>query len=259
MQAPATARAGRPGRGTRRFLLPGLLGLLVAVGVIALLVATGVIWPGQVFAAGHDVRGVDVSSYQGEIDWPVLAGDDLDFAYIKATEGSSYVDERFSANWDGALETDLLVGAYHFMSFESPGPSQAQHVIETVPSGATLPVAVDVEFYDEYFQDPPTREQVDAILVPLLEQLTAHYGVPPVIYTTREAYTRYISGAYPEHPIWIRSVVLPPRLDDGRDWSLWQYSHRDRRDGYGGEERYIDMNVFVGSREELAALNESSA
>lgn len=54
-------------------------------------------------------------------------------------------------------------------------------------------------------------------------------------------------------------MVLPPRLDDGRDWPLWQYSHRDWRDGYGGEERYIDMNVFVGSREELAALNESSA
>ncbi|MDN5822551.1 MAG: methionine adenosyltransferase domain-containing protein, partial [Brachybacterium sp.] len=126
-----------PSRGAHRLpgtvlLGAGLLGAIVLVAVLAMLVWTGVIWPGRIFASGHEVRGVDVSSYQGEIDWPTLAGNDLDFAYLKATEGSSYVDERFVENWEHARSTDLLVGAYHFVSFESPGRSQAQHVIDTV-------------------------------------------------------------------------------------------------------------------------------
>lgn len=230
------------------------LAVLAALGALAGFIASGMIWPGRIFAAGHETRGVDVSSYQGDIDWDVLAGQDLDFAYIKATEGSSTVDSRFEANWTAARETDLLVGAYHFMSFETPGGRQAQHVIDTVPADGTLPVAVDVEFYGDYFAHPPTRAEVDAILAPLLERLEDHYGVPPVIYATPEAYGRYISGSYADNPIWIRSVVLPPMLDDGRDWALWQYSHRDRLSGYDGEEEYIDMNVFRGSIDDLGEL-----
>ena len=234
-----------------------LFGAATAVAVLvigAVLVATGVVWPGRLFAAGHDVRGVDVSSYQGEIDWPVLAEQDIDFAWIKATEGSSTVDPRFAANWAGATRTGLLVGAYHFLSFDSPGETQADNVIATVPTDGTLPIAIDVEYYGSYVDDPPPAERVRAILTPLLDRLRAHYGVAPVLYATAAAYDRYLAGAYPDDPIWIRSVVLPPRLSDGRDWTIWQYSPRDRLPGYRGEERFIDLNVSALSRDELAAL-----
>ncbi|MFC0675781.1 GH25 family lysozyme [Brachybacterium hainanense] len=244
----------RPARPRRFRRLPVAAAALSVLGALAILVATGVIWPGRIFAAPYEVRGVDVSSYQGGIDWELLAGDDLEFAYIKATEGSSSVDRRFAASWEGARRTDLLVGAYHFLSFESSGEAQARHVIETVPADATLPIAVDVEYYGDYFAHPPSRAEVDAILAPLLEELTAHYGAPPVIYATPAAYDAYIAGAYPDSPIWIRSVVVPPRLSDGRDWTFWQYSHRDRRPGYDGEEPYIDMNVYRGTRAQLTEL-----
>lgn len=243
----------RPRRPGRRWLI-GSGAALIALVTFGVLVWSGIIWPGRVFAAGYETRGVDVSSYQGDIDWQVLAGEGIDFAYIKSTEGSSHVDERFAANWAGARGTDLLIGAYHFMSFESPGRSQAQHVIDTVAAGAELPIAVDVEFYGEYFDDPPSRAEVDAILQPLLDRLEEHYGAPPVIYATPEAYGRYISGAYEENPIWIRSVVLSPTLDDARDWTIWQYSNRDRLAGYDGEEHYVDMNVARGSVTDLAEL-----
>ncbi|GAA1737982.1 GH25 family lysozyme [Microbacterium paludicola] len=241
-------------RRRRRGWLIASAATVAALATLAVLVWSGILWPGRMFAAGYETRGVDVSSYQGEIDWQVLASEGIDFAYIKSTEGSSYVDERFEANWAGANETELLVGAYHFMSFESAGQSQAEHVIDTVPRGADLAIAVDVEFYGDFFADPPSRADVDAILRPLLERLQAHYGSPPVIYATPEAYDRYIAGAYPDNPIWIRSVVLPPTLEDERDWTIWQYSHRDRLAGYEGDEAYIDMNVFRGSTAELAAL-----
>lgn len=75
---------------------------MTGIAVPSVLVGTGVVWPGRVFASGHPVRGVDVSSYQGEIDWSVLAAQDLTFAWIKATEGSSSTDPRFATNWERA-------------------------------------------------------------------------------------------------------------------------------------------------------------
>ena len=75
---------------------------------------------------GYKVKGVDVSSYQGDIDWDVLSAQGIEFAYIKATEGSKTVDRCFEANWKGASDTSLRIGAYHFFSFESSGENQAK-------------------------------------------------------------------------------------------------------------------------------------
>ena len=239
---------------TRNRLIVAGASVVLVLGGLAILIVSGVIWPARLFVAGYEVRGIDISSYQGDVDWDALAAQDIDFAYIKATEGSSSVDAQFSANWTGASRTDLLIGAYHFVSFESSGDAQAAHVIDTVPGDATLPIALDLEFYGDFFDHPPTREQVTAILDPLLERLEQHYGAPPIIYATPQAYDSYLSGGYPDNPIWIRSIVLPPRLDDGREWTIWQYSDRDRLKGYVGIEQYIDMNVFNGTRDELAGL-----
>lgn len=236
------------------------VGALLILGLCALLVATGTIWPNRIFAGSYPVRGVDVSTYQGTIDWPTLAGQDIDFAFIKATEGSSDTDSRFEANWDAAQKTGLLIGAYHFFSFDSPGETQAENIIRTVPATAgTLPVTVDLEFYRDYFDHPPTRERVRSILNPLLAALKQHYGVPAIIYATPQAYDLYLRNAYPDNPLWIRSVVLPPQLPGGRDWAFWQYSNRERLKGYEGDEEYVDMNVFSGSLQQLETLRQQAA
>ncbi|WP_243844472.1 GH25 family lysozyme [Salinibacterium sp. ZJ454] len=228
---------------------------VLILGAFAALIASGHLWPNRIFASSHTTRGIDVSSYQGAIDWSVLSSEDIDFAIIKATEGSGAQDSRFAKNWSNAHETDLLVGAYHFMSFESEGATQAQNVIDTVPDApGSLPVTVDLEFYGEFFDNPPTRTHVRNILDPLLAALKDHYGTPPIIYATPDAYDRYLRDDYHDNPIWIRSVALPPQLSDGRDWTIWQYSHRDRLRGYNGDEHYIDMNVFAGTLDEMRAL-----
>ncbi|WP_291792706.1 GH25 family lysozyme [Brevibacterium sp.] len=235
---------------------------LVVLCVLGTLVFTGVVWPNRWFVPRDSAVGVDVSAHQGTIDWEELTGstvqgrgDAISFAVLKATEGSSHVDEQFAANWAGAQEQGLPVGAYHFMSFESPGESQAQNVIDTVPADpGTLVPTVDLEFYGDYFDDPPSAELVHGILDPLLEGLEEHYGAPPMLYLTREAYDLYVADLYPDNPIWFRSVTLPPRVSNGREWTIWQYSHRDRLDGYDGRERYIDLNVLRGGTEVLEEL-----
>jgi len=228
---------------------------VVALVVIAALVATGTLWPTRTAALRYPVQGVDVSAYQGTVDWGVLAEQGIDFAWIKATEGSTYQDPRFADNWAGAHDTDLLVGAYHFLSIDSPGADQAANVVATVSrQRGDLPVVVDVECYAGYCDAPPSAEAVRTVLDPLLAAVEQHYGRPAVLYATRDWYERYLAGGYPDNPIWFRSVATSPRLVDDRDWTFWQWSARERLDGYEGDEEFIDMNAFRGSRDELEAL-----
>ncbi|MFT3969585.1 MAG: GH25 family lysozyme [Micropruina sp.] len=175
----------------------------------------------------------------------------MNFAFIKATEGSTLVNPRFAANLDGATAAGLRVGAYHFFSFTIGGATQADNVIRTVPAGAEmLPIAVDIEFYGEFWLNPASGDDVRRELGVLLDRLVAHYGRRPIVYTTAEVYGRYLSGAFPDVNIWIRDVWRTPSLPDGRAWTFWQFSDRHRLGGYAGEERFIDVNVFAGSREE---------
>src|SRR5690349_12591116 len=108
MRTPFERRPPRsaPRTGVRTALWTTAAWVAVVV-VLGVLVATGTVWPSRLPAAAHDVRGVDVSHYQGEIDWDVLAAQDLDFAWIKATEGASHTDPRFAENWAAANRTDL--------------------------------------------------------------------------------------------------------------------------------------------------------
>ncbi len=234
----------------RRIALAALI-ILCCVAVIAWLFWEGILWFNQPDRSQYPIRGVDVSSYQGEIDWPVLAEQGIQFAYIKATEGSSYTDPYFSQNLNSACQTNLRVGAYHFFSFDSPGVKQAENFIASVPANKTLlPPVVDLEYYADKAKNPPTREDAHKILKPLLNTLEQQYGYQPILYTTIECYDRYLSGEFQDYDIWIRDVLTVPTLKDGRQWTFWQYSHRGRLDGYHGPERFIDLNVFYGSVEQ---------
>lgn len=226
--------------------------LLLSAILVAGLFYNGILRFNSSASRKYEVHGVDVSHYQGEIDWQVLAGEGIEFAFLKATEGSSYVDATFAKNLAGAMETDLRVGAYHFFSFSSAGATQAENFIETVPADADLlPPVVDLEFYGSYLQNPPDREKVQAELNDLLAALEEAYGKKPILYVTEQSYDAYIAGAYTDYDIWFRNVITRPKLSDGRAWTFWQYSNRGRLKGYKGEEEYIDLNVFSGTREEF--------
>lgn len=213
------------------------------------------IYDGEIIANDPDpkefpVRGVDVSRYQGTIDWNMLAAQDVTFAFIKATEGSSHQDPCFTYNWNAAIDSGVYVGAYHFFSFESSGETQAQNFIDTVglcPN--TLPPVVDLEFYGDYYDDPASKKETREILDALLEALEDHYGVKPIIYTTARAYYSYIlGGGYGEYPLWMRDTYMEPIVR----WKFWQYSDQGKLDGYDGvqtdcTEMFIDLNVYNGS------------
>lgn len=196
------------------------------------------------------VTGIDVSAYQGEIDWKTLSAEDIFFVFIKATEGSTFVDEKFDYNFKEAAKTSLAVGAYHFFSYDSSGKTQAENFISNVtPFKGMLPPVIDLEFYGDKADFPPQRDKVEKELKTMLTLLEEHYGQKPVIYATEKSYDLYLSDDYKEYDIWIRNVISKPKLSDDRNWTFWQFTNRERLDGYKGEEKYIDMNIFNGDTE----------
>ena len=234
-------------------LIAVLLAVLLLLGFLFLRWRGLLLYSHEADPHQWEVFGVDVSSYQGTVDWHTLAGQGVDFAFIKATEGSLLQDKQFAANWAGALEAGVRPGAYHFLSYDSPGETQADNFIDLVPvTQGALPPVVDIEFYGPYLDTPPEKEQVQAILDPLLERLEAHYGVKPILYVTYRSYYSYLTDAkYAGYPIWCSSPTVFPLLPR---WDFWQYSHSARLEGYQGAQPLIDLNVFRGSREEFEAF-----
>ena len=213
------------------------------------LVMTGFAWASSCFFSKarvntekYPVFGVDVSNYQGDIDWQKLEEQGVRFAFVKATEGSGHTDESIRRNMERAAETGIKISAYHFFSFDSAGETQAENFIAAVDRDEiTLPPVVDIEYYGDKKLNKPTQEETEAILRPLLERLEEHYGVKPMIYTTLPVYYRYVKEDFSDYPLWRRSVNFEPDLVD---WTFWQYDDHGRLDGYYGDEQYIDFNVY---------------
>ena len=234
----------------KRIAIP--VGIIFSAVLLAC-VAYSLVWNGVIILNGfsarcYPVKGVDVSSYQGQIHWEELSGENISFAFIKATEGSSFVDKMFAYNFEAAQKTQLAVGAYHFFSYDSPGQTQAENFIKTVrPFDGMLPPVIDLEFYGDKEANPPSREYVDLQLKTMLQVLEEHYGQKPIIYATEKSYALYLAEDYEKYDIWIRNVLTKPELTDHRSWTFWQYTNREKLSGYHGEEQYIDMNVFNGN------------
>ena len=197
----------------------------------------------------YPVFGVDVSNYQGDINWQELEAQNVSFAFIKATEGSGHTDESVRRNLDRAAGTGIKVSAYHFFSFDSAGETQADNFIAAVSRDEIdMPPVVDIEYYGDKRKNKPSQAETESILRPLLSRLEAYYGVKPIIYTTLPVYFRYVKGSFSDYPLWIRSVTFEPDL---MNWKFWQYSDKGTLTGYDGDEEHIDLNVYNGSEEDF--------
>lgn len=193
------------------------------------------------------VHGVDVSRWQGEIDWPKLRSQGANFAYIKATDGGDHLDPMFKKNWRAADAAGLKRGAYHFFYWCRTAGEQADWFIRNVPKVAgALPPVIDVEWNGESrCRKRPSRAKVLEKMQVFMDRLEAHYGQRPIIYTAPDFYRDNLKGAFPDHPFWLRAVAQhPSKVYPGRKWVFWQYSGSGLSHGVKGR---IDLNVFHGS------------
>lgn len=196
------------------------------------------------------VHGVDVSRWQGEIDWAKLRSQGANFAYIKATDGGDHLDPMFRKNWRAAEAAGLKRGAYHFFYWCRTAGEQADWFIRNVPrvEGA-LPPVIDVEWNGESrCRKRPSRAKVLEKMQVFMDKLEAHYGQRPIIYTAPDFYADNLKGQFLDYPFWLRSVAAhPSKRYPGRKWVFWQYSGSGLSHGVRGK---IDLNAFNGSEQQ---------
>lgn len=186
--------------------------------------------------AAYPVRGIDVSHYQGKIDWDLVGQQKVNFVYIKATEGGDHHDMQFADNWMGSQRIQLRHGAYHFFTFKTPGKIQAKNFIDTVPKEATaLPPVIDLE-YGGNSAGRPTATVFQQELRDFITDMKAAFKTEPVIYTDEAFLNSYLRG-FDCPRLWIGNFVGKPNPK----WTFWQFSERTRVPGIKG---FVDSNVF---------------
>ena len=176
----------------------------------------------------YPIHGIDVSKYQGNIDWDAVANSGVKFVWIKATEGGDHVDERFQANWAGAKQVGIPHGAYHFVYWCRPPIEEVTWFEQNVPvEDDSLPPVLDVESNSESKTCHRHLEQQQTIadMKLMLEEMERHFGKRPVIYTSVDFYEAILSdGAFSDYSMWVRSTKHHPSVRYGsRPWKFWQY------------------------------------
>ncbi|RCS22982.1 glycosyl hydrolase [Phyllobacterium salinisoli] len=195
------------------------------------------------------VHGVDVSRWQGEIDWEKLRTQGANFAYIKATDGGDHLDPMFRKNWRRAHEAGLRRGAYHFFYWCRTAGEQADWFIRNVPKvKGALPPVIDVEWNGESrCSQRVSRKKVLEKMQVFMDKLERHYGQRPIIYTAPDFYRDNLRGEFLDYPFWLRAVAEhPSKVYPGRKWLFWQYSGSGLSHGVDGR---IDLNAFHGSED----------
>lgn len=201
--------------------------------------------------------GVDVSSWQGNVDWASAWKNGARFAYVKATEGTAYVNPYFGQQYNGSRSVGMIRGAYHFaLPDRSGGTVQADYLVDHgggwSPDGTTLPPALDIE-YNPY--GPTcyglTAAAMTAWVHSFSDEVHARTGRYPAIYSTTDWWTTCTGNSSSfgaTNPLWIaRYAGAPGQLPAGwGNWTVWQYNSTGPLPG--------DQNVFNGSFATLAAF-----
>lgn len=202
----------------------------------------------------HQIHGIDVSKWNGNVDWQTAKRSGVSFVFIKATEGKDMIDPTFEASWKGAAAAGIPHAPYHFYYFCSTPDEQADWFIQNVPKSASLlPPVIDVEWNpaSPTCKTRPAPETVRAVMQRFMDRLEAHYGKKPIIYTSVDFHRDNLVGHFQNYPFWVRSVAAhPQKIYDSRRWAFWQYTSTGVVPGVPGK---ADINVFSGSEKNWQA------
>lgn len=206
---------------------------------------------GTACADGTVSYGIDVSYWQGTIDWPSAAATGLDFAIMRVSHGLGTYDTQFTANWANSKAQGLVRGAYqYFDGYDSP-TEQAQLLLDEMGElqPGDLPPVLDVEQTDNEGIDAGTMA---AEIQEWMDVVEPAIGRKPMIYTGAYAWDVMTGDAdFSDHPLWTANWTDScPYIPDGWSrWDFWQYSDTGSIDGI---DAYVDLDQFNGSASALA-------
>jgi GH25 family lysozyme M1 (1,4-beta-N-acetylmuramidase) len=208
--------------------------------------------------ATDQVLGHDVSGHQGPVDWPAAVNNGAEFVYIKATEGTGFINPRFDQQYNGSYSAGMIRGSYHFARPDvSGGAEQANYFVNHgggwSGDGRTLPGALDAE-YNPYGE---TCYGLDAAsmtrwIQDFSDTYTQRTGRTPTIYTSTNWWKRCTgnSAAFGANPLWLArySAQLGELPASWADQMIWQFADRGGLPG--------DQNYFNGGLDQLRALTK---
>lgn len=199
----------------------------------------------------YEIRGADLSSHNGDIDYDALKDYGLHFVYLKATEGGDFRDKYFAKNIKKALESDIVPGAYHFFRFDTPGYIQALNLLDAVNGrGIRLPLVIDVEEWGN-----PRGIPTDKIVTEIrnMAEVLEAEGYEIMLYTNKDGYEKFVKNNLADFPLWLCSFR---EIDETINWTVWQYTHRGI---INGVDHLTDLNVWNGSRADWENLYKSDS
>lgn len=193
------------------------------------------------------VLGVDVSHFQGDVNWQDIKTDGVLFAYAKATQGAYYSDPKFAENWKNMSDNDLYKGAYHFYVYEDNALDQAKHFINTVKDlRGDMPPVIDLESggLDGQVNLKDYQKGVSVWLQAVEKAL----GVTPVIYTNPSFGNEYLNNpVFAKYDLWLADYVKEnpevPEIWKDHGWTIWQRAQEGVLNGINGN---VDHDIFNG-------------
>jgi GH25 family lysozyme M1 (1,4-beta-N-acetylmuramidase) len=203
-------------------------------------------------AAEGTVKGIDVSYYQGTIDWADVKRDGVKYAFIRVSDGTGFYDSKFERNWREARAKGVMRGVYQFFRSDEDAIAQADLLIDAVGGALAegdLPPVIDVES-----TDGRSASQIAAKVRQWSNRIEDKLGVKPFIYTGPYFWRDNVNGAdMNDHKLWVAHYgtscpLVPPTWTR---WTFHQHTSSGRVDGIAGN---VDMNRFNGSLADLQAL-----
>ncbi len=190
------------------------------------------------------VAGIDVSEYQGAIQWNQVRLEEntfpLAFVFIRATAGVDKVDLQFENNWRESKKNKIIRGAYHYYRPNENSIAQAENFIKTVRiRKGDLPPVLDIE-------STATNQPIDSLKAGIrrwLELVDTHYKVRPIIYTGENYYNAFLKDDFSEYTFWIANYNF--FVEDMKDdWLFWQFTEKATIQGIEGN---VDVNIYNGT------------
>jgi lysozyme len=200
-------------------------------------------------AAVGGIKGIDVSSWQGTVDWSAQWSAGKRFAWVKATEGTNYASPTFSAQYNGAYKQGFIRGAYHFaLPNKSSGAAQAKYFSNHgggwSGDGKTLPGVLDME-YNPYGGDcyGMSKSKMKSWISSFSNYYKSRWDKYPVIYTSTSWWKKCVNSSFSKtNALWVArygsSVGTLPY--NWAYYTIWQYSDSP-----------IDQDSFNGSAAQL--------
>ena len=212
---------------------------------------------------GQNVHGIDVSHWQGNINWSDVASDGQVYAWAKASEGMTYQDPQFMANMSNGIDAGVIMGAYHFARPDNNLAIQdAENFLNTAGAyigSGFLPPVLDLENPYSGGQSIDllslfSSSELSSWVMEWSNTVELQTGIAPIIYVNGN-YANYLNTSVNMYGLWFAQPdeTLSPPVNIGvwDDWSFKQYSWWGEVSGIVGD---VDLNIFNGGMTEFNEL-----